>query len=288
MRKRNVIAVHLFLGFFTCVTALAQSKIVWTAAEDAVRKEMRGLRAVPDDQRGSTTKKIAAEIRELPAANNKVVLADGLASLSTEGFFGPDVLQEVADTLAAALIETPQPDEKSEPAEPYVELATLARYEHVTTKFKGPQFDAAMKRLQADDDARRAVDFTLKDVEGKTWALKDLKGKIVLVNFWATWCPPCRKEMPDLDAIYKQFKGNGLVILSISDETADKVVPYIQQHPVSYPILLDPGRVVNSAYRIEGIPRSFVYDRDGKIVAQAIDMRTKAQFLQMLAAAGVK
>jgi peroxiredoxin len=94
--------------------------------------------------------------------------------------------------------------------------------------------------------------------------------------------------MPDLDALYTQFKGDGLVVVSVSDETPERVVPYIQAHPVTYPILLDPGRTVNDAYRIEGIPKSIVYDREGKIVAQAIDMRTKRQFLEMLAAAGLK
>ncbi len=265
-----------------------QSKIVWTPQEDTIRKQIGLLRSVPDSFRGRENKKIAAEIRKLPAGINKVRLADGLAGFSTEGYFGQDALQEVADTLAAALTETPQPDEKGEPAEPYVELATLVQYEHVTTTLTGPQMDAAKKSLEADDAARRAADFTLQDVNGKTWALKDLKGKVVLVNFWATWCPPCRKEMPDLNGLYKTFEKKGLVVLSISDENPEKVLPYVKEHPVEYPILLDPGDVTEKAYHIEGIPKSFVYDRDGKIVAQAIDMRTKKQFLDMLAAAGLK
>ena len=95
-----------------------QAKIVWTPQEDAIRQELRGLRAVPDDDRGRVTKNIALEIRALPAAKNKVLLADGLAGLSTEGYFGQDALQAVADTLAVALREMPQPDEKGEPAEP--------------------------------------------------------------------------------------------------------------------------------------------------------------------------
>ena len=290
MSKRRVSLVPIILlAFMTTVGVQAQApKIVWTEQEGAIRKELGGLRAVSDDERGGVTKKIALEIRQLPAATNKVLLANGLANLSTEGFFGQDALQEVATTLASALTETPQLGEKGEPADGYVELATLVRYEHVTTSFRGPQMDAAMKHLQADDDARGRASFKLKDLDGKIWALKDLKGKVVLLNFWATWCPPCRKEMPDLDALYQQFKEQGLVVVSVSDETLDKVAPYIRAHPVSYPILLDPGRVTNSAYRIEGIPKTFVYGRDGKIVAQAIDMRTQRQFLEMLALAGLK
>jgi peroxiredoxin len=121
-----------------------------------------------------------------------------------------------------------------------------------------------------------------------TWTLKEQRGKVVVLNFWATWCPPCRKEMPDLERLYREFKDQGLVILAISDEDADKVRPFIAQQKVTYPILLDPGRKVNDLFQIEGIPKTFVYDRGGRLVAQSIDMRTRRQFLEMLAQAGLK
>ena len=111
---------------------------------------------------------------------------------------------------------------------------------------------------------------------------------MVLVNFWATWCPPCRKEMPDLNTLYQRFKDQGFVILAISDEEADKVKPFIAERSISYPILLDPGRKVNDLFQVEGIPKSFVYDREGKLVAQSIDMRTQKQFLEMLGQAGLR
>jgi len=110
----------------------------------------------------------------------------------------------------------------------------------------------------------------------------------VLLNFWATWCPPCRKEMPDLEALYRRFEPQGLVILGVSDEDGDKVKPFIQQQGITNPVLLDPWRKVNELFQIEGIPKTFVYDRDGKIVAQSIDMRTQKQFLEMLARAGLQ
>jgi peroxiredoxin len=94
--------------------------------------------------------------------------------------------------------------------------------------------------------------------------------------------------MPDLEALYKQFKDQGLVVLGISHEDAGKVKPYIDQNHYSYPILLDPEGKVHKAYNIEGIPKSFVYDREGKLVAQAIDMRTRQQFMEMLGQAGLK
>jgi peroxiredoxin len=79
-----------------------------------------------------------------------------------------------------------------------------------------------------------------------------------------------------------------LVVLAISDEDAAKVNPYLAQHAVTYPVLLDPGRKVNDQFHVEGIPKSFVYDRQGKLVAQSIDMRTKGQFLELLSRAGIK
>ena len=241
---------------------------------------------LPDDVRARTTKELALQIRQLPATPNKLRLAVGLASLSTEGDFGHDTLQEVATTLADTLLQQPVPDEKGQPAAPYVELAQLVRYEHVQTTLDVPQFKAAMAKLEADDQLRQKADFTLTDLQGKTWTLSALRGKVVLVNFWATWCPPCRKEMPDLEALYNRFKDQGLVILAISDEEADKVQPFITERKITYPVMLDPGRKVNELFQVEGIPKSFVYNREGKLVAQSIDMRTQGQFLQMLAQAG--
>jgi peroxiredoxin len=219
---------------------------------------------------------------------NKLRLAGSLANRSPEGDFGRDTLQEVATTLAAALREAPIPAKKGQPAAPYVELAQLVRYEHMQASLDDPQFAAAMSKLEADDERRQQVDFTLVDLSGTKWTLKDLDGKVVVVNFWATWCPPCRKEMPDLETLYRRFKDQGLVILAISDEDAGKVKPFVTQQKVSYPILLDPGRKVNQLFEVEGIPKSFVYDRSGKLVAQSIDMRTQKQFLEMLGRAGLQ
>jgi len=171
---------------------------------------------------------------------------------------------------------------------PYVTLAQLVRYEHVQASSDDPQFAAAKAKLEADDRARASANFTLTDLQGHSWTLKELRGKVVLVNFWATWCPPCRKEMPDLERLHNELGPRGLVILAISDEETAKVEPFIAEHKFDYPILLDPGRKVNDLFHVEGIPKSFVYDREGKLVAQAIDMRTRGQFLEMLSQAGLK
>jgi peroxiredoxin len=266
----------------------ADDKVVWSDQEKPIVDQLRGLRKLPDDVRAHTTKELALQIRQLPVTPNKLRLAGGLANLSTEGDFGHDTLQEVASTLAAALREQPPSAKSGEPDSLYLELASLVRYEHVQAAVDNPQFTAATARLEADDAKRQQASFALNDLQGKTWSLKDLRGKVVLLNFWATWCPPCRKEMPDLEALYLRFKDQGLVVLAVSDEDAAKVTPFLAERNITYPVLLDPDRKVNEQLQIEGIPKSFVYDREGKLVAQSIDMRTQRQFLEMLAQAGLQ
>jgi peroxiredoxin len=298
--RRSVMATAALAAIFCVTTAgllrslpaflrAQEQKLVWSEREKPIAEKIAGLRALPDDVRAGATENLAIEIRQLPVAPNKLRLANNLAMLSTEGDFGHEMLQEVATTLAAALREQPQPAaSRGQPARPYVELAELVRYEHVQVTLDDPQFVAAISKIEADNARRDYADFTLTELNGKTWTLKEQRGKVVLLNFWATWCPPCRKEMPDLEALYQQFKDQGLEILAVSDEDAGKVRPFIAQQKVTYPVLLDPGRKVNELFQIEGIPKTFVYDRNGKLVSQSIDMRTRRQFLQMLAQAGLK
>jgi peroxiredoxin len=258
-------------------------------AEGDIVKQLNGLRGLPDDKRGAQTGQIAQEIRTLPAGQRKVQIAEGLAHLATEGDPGRDNLQEVTTTLGQALAEFPVPALKSgKPSSAYMEIAQLVRYEGMKTELSDPQLTAAEAVLDANDADVQKADFTLKDLHGKKVTLSELRGKIVMVNFWATWCPPCRREMPDLNTIYNYFKAQGLVILSITDEDMFKVGPFIAQAGYTYPILLDPGRKVGDQFHVAGIPRSFVFDREGKLVAESIDMRTQKQFLRMLAKAGLK
>jgi peroxiredoxin len=278
----------LYAGIFIfCLSLWAQEKVVWSNQEKPIVEQIRGLRKLDDSVRARTTKDLALQIRQLPVVPNKLRLAGALANLSTEVDFGRDTLQEVTTTLSQALREQPPAGKPGEPDELYVELASLVRYEHMSAESDNAQFKEASARLEADDAKRQNADFTLSDLQGKSWHLRELKGKVVLVNFWATWCPPCRKEMPDLQALYDKYKDQGFVVLSISDEEAAKVSPFVTERNISYPVLLDPGRKVNEAFVVEGIPKSFVYDREGKLVAQSIDMRTRGQFQQMLAQAGL-
>ena len=272
-----------------------EAKIVWSPGEAPLYARIRVLRDLPDAKRAKETKALALAIRALPVQPNKLSLAVNLTNLSTEGDFGRDTLQEVTTTLAQCLREYPQhpPEGKTgQPvslvAAPYTSLAQLVKYEHMNASLDSPQFDLALAKLAADDAQRQEADFTLTDLEGHKWTRTALIGKVVVVNFWATWCPPCRKEMPDLDALYKKFRGQGLVVLAISDEDEPKVRAFLKTRPVSYPVMLDKGRQVNELYRVEGIPKTYIYGRDGQLVTESIDMRTRSQFLQMLSQAGIR
>jgi peroxiredoxin len=272
-----------------CVRNLHAQQIVWTTQQEAILKQIRGLRQLPDEERGHVTKQLAFEIRKLQPSENKVRLAMALATLSTEGDSGGrGTVQEVATTLAGALGEHPLPASKGQPAMPYAILASMVHFEHLDVSLNAPEYTQALADLKHQDEQRRNAKFTLADLDGHDWTLESLRGKVVLVNFWATWCPPCRKEIPDLEALYKRFKGQGLVVLGISNEPAGKVLPFAHQEKITYPVLLDPGNKVNKLYSVVGIPMSFVYDRSGKLVAESMDMRTRQQFLAMLAEAGLK
>ena len=147
---------------------------------------------------------------------------------------------------------------------------------------------AAMAALEAEDREIQEADFTLTDLHGKTWVLKDLRGKVVLLNFWQAGCVPCVHEIPALDARYGQLQKKGLVILAISaDDDATSMRHFLAAHRVSYPVLLDPERKVTERFHAGNIPRSIVFDRTGKIVAQVIGSRTQKQFAETLSQAGL-
>ncbi len=242
------------------------------------------LRQLPDDQRAVATRELALDIRKLRPGPAKLDLASGLANLATEGDFGRDTLQQVTTTLEGALREM----SLTRALPSHIQLAQLVRYEGMKADLSAPVFAEVVKELEANDAARQSAAFTVTDLKGKQWDRAGLKGKVVLLNFWATWCPPCRKEMPDLDALQKRFASKGLVVLAISDEEAEKVKGFLADKPYTFAVALDPGRKANDAFRVQGIPKSFVFDREGRLVAQSIDMRTQEQFLAMLAKAGLQ
>jgi len=112
-----------------------------------------------------------------------------------------------------------------------------------------------------------APDFTLPDLEGRMVNLSSFKGKVVIVNIWATWCPPCVAETPSLDKLYSMFKDEGLVLLAVRVDKEGKSVvePFIKKKNLTFPVLLDPDSRVAGLYRTTGVPESFIVKKDGVI-----------------------
>ncbi len=113
-----------------------------------------------------------------------------------------------------------------------------------------------------------APDFTLKTATGETYTLSDLKGQAVLVNMWATWCPPCRAEMPAIESVYMEYKDQGLVVLAINQTIQDNpldIAPFTSEYGLTFPILLDETADTARAYHIQSLPSSYFINRQGII-----------------------
>jgi peroxiredoxin len=128
------------------------------------------------------------------------------------------------------------------------------------------------KRL---DKGVAAPNFVLPDLDGKLVSLADYKGKVVLLNIWATWCPPCVQEMPSMEKLYQTMKGEDFDILAISiDEAgAEAVDPFIKKHKLSFTALIDPKGILKYQYQITGVPESYIIDKKGMIVEKIIGPR---------------
>lgn len=125
-------------------------------------------------------------------------------------------------------------------------------------------------------DKPAAKDFTLTDVNGKRHRLSDYRGKIVLVNFWATWCPPCRREIPSMQRLWQQLKGDDFVMLAVDVAEDDDTVfgfSFAMGTEITFPVLLDRDASVSESWPVIGLPTSFVVDRDGRLVYRAVGGR---------------
>lgn len=119
----------------------------------------------------------------------------------------------------------------------------------------------------AADLNKPAPDFTLKAMDGSNVKLSELKGKVVMLNFWASWCGPCRQEMPYLEDIYKKYAPAGFVLLGINvDEDSADAKEFLAEVPVSFPVLLDSKNTLPELYEVEAMPSTFFVDKDGNLV----------------------
>jgi peroxiredoxin len=127
------------------------------------------------------------------------------------------------------------------------------------------------------DEKMQAPDFTLKDLNGATVNLKDQRGKIVFLNFWTTWCPPCRLELPSLEKLYAEFKDRDFAMLTIDlKESANRVKSFRDKEKLTFPILLDADGTTGLKYGVRSIPSTYLIDRNGYIIGGALGPRNWA------------
>jgi peroxiredoxin len=128
--------------------------------------------------------------------------------------------------------------------------------------------------LQSITPAIQAPNFTLKDIDGKTIQLSDFRGKIVIVNFWATWCPPCREEIPSMNEAMKKLNNKKFVMLGINmAEEADTVLEFSNNTAIDFTVLLDTTGEASAKWPMKGLPTTFIVNPQGKIIYRAIGSR---------------
>jgi len=119
-----------------------------------------------------------------------------------------------------------------------------------------------------------APDFSLYDVEGKGIKLSDFQGKVVMLNFWATWCGPCKAEVPSMEALYQDYKDKGFVILAVNvGDSKNKVEKFVAENSLTFPILLDWSKNVSRQFQVNGLPTTFIIDKNGIITEVVIGTR---------------
>ncbi|MCL5264286.1 MAG: TlpA family protein disulfide reductase [Chloroflexi bacterium] len=126
-------------------------------------------------------------------------------------------------------------------------------------------------------------DFTLRDLSGNLVSLSDFRGKPVLLNVWASWCPSCRGEMSDLEAFYNEYSSQGVVVVGVNaSEDRGTVASYVSRQGLTFPVLLDTDGKVGNMYRVDGLPASFFIDKDGILRAMRVGAIAKRDMIQLM------
>ena len=245
---------------------------------------MGTMRGLPTDaDRARLTIDLVHDIRALPAGPARLGLIRSLSNVATEGDLGKEALGGVAVTLAAALRENPA----GAGGDDYLGLAKLVRYEHLEVP-SDASLDAALALLELREQIQQENGFTLTSMDGKTYSLAGLKGRSCCSISGPRGARRAAKKCPTWRSSTAAYEAKGLTVIAVSDEDRATVEQFLAKNHYSFPVALDPDRKVNTAFNVEGIPKSFIFDREGRLAAQAIDMRTESQFMELLKMAGLE
>jgi peroxiredoxin len=130
--------------------------------------------------------------------------------------------------------------------------------------------DRELKPLAKGDPA---PDFSYTLADGTTHTLSGHQGTKVMINFWATWCPPCKAEMPDIQRAFEQYKGDGFVVLAVSQDPETRLIaPFVRQHGLTFPVIADPSNEIAQRYGARGLPSSYFVNADGTLHAKVLGM----------------
>ncbi|MEO4053742.1 TlpA disulfide reductase family protein [Solibacillus sp. CAU 1738] len=151
-------------------------------------------------------------------------------------------------------------------------IAVVIIFFNFSDKEEKPQIEAVTTTEEAETPARaQAPDFSLETLDGTQLALSDLKGQKVLLNFWATWCAPCKAEMPHMQSFYEKYKDKNVTVIAVNlQDSRDKLASFVEEYGLTFPISLDTTGEIGSQYKVFTIPTSYFIDEQGGIVQKIV------------------
>ena len=167
------------------------------------------------------------------------------------------------------------------------EAALLIREYGLNLGQNDPSIQSRIALAQLEEALSDRYSFTLPALDGASASLKDLRGKVVLLNFWATWCGPCRAEKPHPAKHLPRLKDKGFMLMAITDEDPATVRRFVNEYHITLPVFVDRTRSVFDHYVIEGLPKTIILNRQGRVVARPITISDEGELRKVLAAAGI-
>lgn len=249
--------------------AIAQAR-AWDPPNERLGQFWRYVMAKPrtEDEARPLMKAYVDMALDAPADNDPFWFTQALLNL--DGRLGPPGKQWVLPpALRPNIFQTAARvgQRAARVPEQYSSLITAMQQEEVPVPADVPSAQARVRLARLRSELQARYDFELPALTGGTRRLKAERGNIVVLNFWATWCGPCRAEMPMLGRVYESLRKTGLEMFAITDESAEHLRPFVTKNPIPIPVLIDEKRSVFEHHRITGLPQTFVLDPSGRVLA---------------------